>query len=413
MSTPSRTASLVFSTLVGLAAVAATCYSLWPKSQPDLESLQQATVISGSMAPTLLGPHLLVLCGDCNAEFPVSSEQLVDASRLVCPLCGYASTIESEMQPGALVTVDREAFASREPDRWQLIGFKRSLNGRIQWEVKRLVGLPGEEMTIREGDLFADGERLQKSLEEAQRFAILVHDSEYESQDVDVPVRWRKEALSDGSRRWTYHHWRCMETPLPRDDPAPVMDAYGVNASLSRELHVVRDLIFESQLSLPADAKATARLETAGCVVEGVWTPSTRQTEIWLNGRRAASTKLRGSVRQSCLLTLAVLDGRAILQINENPQLIVSIEGESQTTEPSTSPAQLTIRPGGDAKVARLALARDLHYLHPNQTAAPWSIQLDDGEYLMLGDNVPVSIDSRQYGPIPRADLVGSVEVVQ
>ena len=38
-------------------------------------------------------------------------------------------------------------------------------------------------------------------------------------------------------------------------------------------------------------------------------------------------------------------------------------------------------------------------------------ITCGEGQYFLLGDNRPVSIDSRAYGPVPREDILGRVSL--
>ena len=54
--------------------------------------------------------------------------------------------------------------------------------------MKRIVGLPGESVQIRDGDVYIDGEIQRKTLAEQKRLAVLVHDADYSPRlSKDVP----------------------------------------------------------------------------------------------------------------------------------------------------------------------------------------------------------------------------------
>jgi type IV secretory pathway protease TraF len=63
-------------------------------------------------------------------------------------------------------------------------------------------------------------------------------------------------------------------------------------------------------------------------------------------------------------------------------------------------------------RLDNLTLYRDLYYgtqavgVRPPLTGA-WRLAAD--EYFLLGDNAPVSLDSRRWGPVPRRLVVGKL----
>jgi hypothetical protein len=63
-------------------------------------------------------------------------------------------------------------------------------------------------------------------------------------------------------------------------------------------------------------------------------------------------------------------------------------------------------------RVSELKVWRDLYYLDPEETGADWEAErpLPAGSYALLGDNIPVSIDSRQWSQgVPRDSIRGIV----
>ena len=90
-------------------------------------------------------------------------------------------------------------------------------------------------------------------------------------------------------------------------------------------------------------------------------------------------------------------DGDLVL-VNPSPQPQVLRRGELIAARPAAM--------GGRALVKRLiGVPHDRVELDGRQ----W--QLGDGEYFLLGDCADESTDSRQFGPVRRDELLGSVDI--
>ena len=119
--------------------------------------LEPFVVPSSSMAPTLLGVHAELACRQCGYRFVYGLDDGA-AGRVLCPNCGHVQ-IEDADPPGLdgdRVLVDRSAFRCRSPRRWEPVAF-RSPAKAGEVVVKRVAGLPGETIEIRDGDVYADG----------------------------------------------------------------------------------------------------------------------------------------------------------------------------------------------------------------------------------------------------------------
>lgn len=117
------------------------------------------------MVPWLIGGHHRVRCDGCRREFcvlPMPGGRLPAAG--VCPYCGRHVAIfpaNAAWGIGDLVWILRGPFLFRQPRRWEAVGLRDpAAASRIL--VKRIVGLPGETVAIREGDLFVNGEVCRK-----------------------------------------------------------------------------------------------------------------------------------------------------------------------------------------------------------------------------------------------------------
>ena len=61
-----------------------------------------------------------------------------------------------------------------------------------------------------------------------------------------------------------------------------------------------------------------------------------------------------------------------------------------------------------------LQLARQIEYrLRPHDDRSRYPIRLGSSEYFVLGDNVPVSLDSRDFGVIQERAVKGRVELIE
>jgi signal peptidase I len=138
--------------LAGLAAVAvSTRFVLWQGL------LGPIRVVSGSMAETLLGEHYRLVCADCGRVFHCGRESPPPAMQAVCPNCGYSQNAAAAelLQAGQRVLIDQFVPAAG-PRRWEMVAFT-SPDGASELTVKRVVGLPGETLEIRGGDIYIDG----------------------------------------------------------------------------------------------------------------------------------------------------------------------------------------------------------------------------------------------------------------
>jgi signal peptidase I len=118
-----------------------------------------------SMAPTLCGRHFVGKCPDCGGPTVVSSlEDLVTGTVQpgesgICTRCLQvrpAEHVEPQASAGDRILVRRLPT----PRRWDIVVFLYP-GDRRQIRVKRLVGLPGESVEVKEGGVWINGVRQQ------------------------------------------------------------------------------------------------------------------------------------------------------------------------------------------------------------------------------------------------------------
>lgn len=117
---------------------------------------------TNAMAPTLLGQHLRGVCPTCDEPSFCSppDESFVPPNKAPLAICKSFHTSEIENTDRIVLAGDRILVARfLRPQRWDLIVFRFPGEPTVNY-VERIVGLPGEEITIKDGGVWADGTRL-------------------------------------------------------------------------------------------------------------------------------------------------------------------------------------------------------------------------------------------------------------
>ncbi len=116
---------------------------------------------TSSMAPTLLGRHIRLIDPYTGQRFAVDSGEYGSALSVSRPtqvsglMSGYRwdVPIGTRLSPGDRILVLKYPYAFSEPQRWDVVVFRNpSLPG--QNFIKRLVGLPGEQVLLIDGDVY-------------------------------------------------------------------------------------------------------------------------------------------------------------------------------------------------------------------------------------------------------------------
>ncbi|MCA9067860.1 MAG: signal peptidase I, partial [Planctomycetaceae bacterium] len=169
-----------------------------------------------SMGPALLGFHKQVVCPTCQYPFAFGVSYQREGSRTIsgeneqsetedfngqtserqlctCPNCGQRAIDISQVprNQGDQLLVYREAYWQRLPRRWEVIVFRNPYE-TTQAYVKRLAGLPGETIEIREGDVYANGTLCRKDYAAQNAVRIPVYDHDFEpTDDPEWQSRWQ------------------------------------------------------------------------------------------------------------------------------------------------------------------------------------------------------------------------------
>lgn len=266
-------------------------------------------ISSSSMEPTLFGPAQAAQCQHCDLLWWVNDSTFDPLYPLECPDCGSRGRITPITRIGQTLPAQAIRSLSGPPPLGSLIVFRDP--SQPAPEVKRLVGRPGERIELRQGDIWRNHHRWQKSVPDGLSTAVLVHVWEPSKRDSDpfgsnrpgYPRRgWSPVVMdfneSDASR-WYYQHLRS-----DRSGPGRALVAGPIRAELSAN-HAIswpdtdaRDVGLVVQL-----AAVTGELGLA------IWTPC---------GPIAVQLSLeqRASGSRICLWWL---DGRLLLGVEASP----------------------------------------------------------------------------------------------
>lgn len=395
-------------------------------------------ISSGSMASQLLGPHRLVICAECGFAFRCGLDTESPLEQATCPNCGFQSndlTLATQHE-GDRVLIDRWAYLRGGPKRGDVVAFVDPTND-TELAVKRIMGLPHEAVTIRRGELLINGRLHRKSLDETKQLATLVYDDASRLPDErELPARWQSDddatawqATGDGyhwmpeqadkpANDWLmYRHWRCYTSPHPRTDESPVTDNDAYNQGLSRELHEVTDLLLSCDLTLADDGEASLLIHDGRERFTAVISAKSRSVKLYRGEDLLDEAVIPKHVAsRNVTIEFGVIDEQVLIAIAGQPVIRREYTPLDGPLQPTSRPLGIAGRQG-ECLVANIRVDRDIFCLNPHRGDWAWSVPapLGDDTYLVLGDNSPLSNDSRHW-PEPglrRENILGKVLLPQ
>ncbi|QDU17717.1 Signal peptidase I V [Gimesia maris] len=485
-------------------------------------------ISTGSMAPSLLGYHKQVTCPRCHYSFTygVAYDDSVSTSRVndpsvegqdfqqagqyaTCPNCD-TNSIDLAQVPrneGDQLLVFKHAYYLKPPARWDVAVFQNPMKP-TQAYVKRVAGLPGEAVQVKEGDLYINGKIQRKDLKTQRAVRLLVHDHQFQPAEDDffqprflpveadstqgqnqpAPPAWKEQPdgflfASDGNDAdtWSwvrYQHWvrqgghyqtevplekwpEEIEKPEPvlaaiqydelkqqlsckgampaenchrllnqtEDDAfryavallyekshvAPVLDRYAYNSGLENQTAIpVHDFLFECDLQARShEGELAIELFDGQHHFRNLIDFKRRQVNLFIDDQKQPirTGPLRSDFRsQPVKLEMSVMDRQVLFAINgELAYQPLLFSKSSEPREEIRIPLQFGAR-GGTFKLTGMKLFRDIHYTRGKALhGVDEPYQLDQNSYFMLGDNSPVSLDSRSWadGKVDQKYLLG------
>lgn len=396
-------------------------------------------ISTGSMAPFLLGYHKQVVCPECHFPFAVGIpvEEGHDTSGPVaCPNCGQQQIDLSHVprNEGDQLLVQKFAYLFRQPKRWEVVVFQNP-SQPTQAYVKRVIGLPGEEIQVRAGDVWINGELARKNLAEQRSTRMPICSDQHRPQG-EEESRWKmdpgwtrrgkalectagRSSSADGANdrdfRWVTYSGDALkrngsQTINGERELWPIDDyAYnGLNSPNQR--YRVRDLMLAMQIEL-----RSGRGEMAWSLSDGAQTfevrlvAGDRELRLFLDGEEITEqrVKLNGTLWKKPWLVemslfdrqlLFALDGEVLFQRPLEPLVLpVKNGGTAANDSASGEPAKFGAR-DLHVSASHLTLYRDVYYTRGDaRHGVNEPHRLGPDEYFFLGDNSPVSLDSRSW----------------
>ena len=308
------------------------------------------------------------------------------------------------------VLVDKFSFRYRDPERFEIVVFKHPLE-RSRVMVKRLVGMPGEELKIENGDLWT--RPTQEDEWTILRPSEPVQDELWRRIDEDEP---RKTSWSsvDGSA-WLAKG-REARTNAPghlafRPREGGIRDEYthGYPDSLRRNVagprgrNFVGDVRVEGEVTPAPTASAFLVHLSEGerfyeFRIPGPASDPSARAEIRATlEQQAAAPEERVAVAEQG--RIAKPKSYSFSAQNLNDRLTLELDGDVlvELDIPPSSNQSATLQvafEGGGGELEDLHVYRDLYYTAPRN---PWSCTIPEGNYVMCGDNTVDSADSRLW----------------
>ena len=421
---------------------------------------------TGSMADTLRGAHFRLRCGQCGyrydhnfdpgqynmAENTIPKNE-VPVNMTRCPSCGYfnQSPEKRRVTKGDKILALKCWYQFFEPRRWDTVVFCYPVTPQIKY-IKRLVGLPGEKVEIIDGDIYINDEIARKPAKVQEELWMPVYDHDFAparpGEGLFNRHRWQMPFNVEGSK------WSELEDGgrgFRVDSEAGDVSELVYNTEAGNDFkasYAYDNLKFYEMMPICSDIKVRfvcdvfpeggllgISLSKNGINYRGIATGGQMRIE---RENEAGGFELltEGTTSSSGIgekLEFANVDHMLVLKFGK--ESIVYDLGRSVDAAGEIDSKQPVVKILGSdyVEISHVAIFRDIHYTGDymsNDRRARASrgnaVNLKEDEFFFLGDNSPISGDSRWWsemgkgndgmlypaGIVPREYFIGKAFVV-
>lgn len=328
------------------------------------------------------------------------------------PTGSMLPTLFGAERSGDRILVFKPSYLIGKPERWDIIVFKYPLNSSVNY-IKRCVGLPGESLAIRHGDIYVDGKvvkkprRIQKNLwkhwpvyprpgadDPVEQFFLQEPEGSFERSGRDVvaesttPVALRYPTpIRLGNTAMAYPDPGILQATRTTSVVGDVSLRFRAKPESADTLVFAEiresDQIFRAELPVGEAPRITHReLRDSGDL-----SPDDADAAIEIG--RADDIVIDEGSRQS--VAFSYVDGTIQLEIGG--ELVLDIEHPIEAERRARNHVRFGLD-RGRAAFRDVNIYRDIY--HTTQGIST-TVQIPEGHYFALGDNTLESKDSRMW----------------
>jgi signal peptidase I len=378
-----------------------------------------------------------------------------------CPNCGHSTRAFSSpydnaddepnapmKMSGDRLLVDKNVYSLRSPRRWEPAVF-RCPSDLTKPYVKRVVGLPGEQIQVFDGDVYINGRLTRKTLGECRETCIPIFDMNFVPKDDGWAKRWsvdrqpaeagaphNEAALNlsgaelrlDGASS-THHPVWAVYTHHRYDDATHmeveevIRDGFVYNGDSAERgwkpetrpsAVAVHDLLLSFEVViLSGSGSLQCRMTDGQDVVIAGCPAGATQAEAELR-HEGKFDVVRGGKRKPLeagkkyRVEMAFVDRRVSFAI-DGAEPFAAYDLNSCTDRKELIAPLAIGAQGINIAVRDLKISRDIFYRSSGRNGVDSPVQLGADEYFMLGDNSANSEDSRAWYLLERPNWSGGV----